>query len=206
MVPTKELAEQVSGTLRTLLVYCEQEVSICNATAGSASHLQKYVPPRDRTAGMPSHPDLPYRHLLSEQPDIVISTPSRALALGQSKSLSLGSIDSLVIDEADLILSYGHDDDVRQLFKGSYFPKVHQSFLMSATMTDDVEMLKGLTLRNPVSRSSIYPWIPVSYRISGHSKAGGRRRRSSTVDAIRCSLLRSRQVPTHLRDPQTQAD
>ncbi|KAH6916037.1 ATP-dependent RNA helicase dbp9 [Coprinopsis sp. MPI-PUGE-AT-0042] len=129
LVPTKELAEQVSGTLRTLLVYCDQEVSICNATAGSASHLQKL--------------------LLSEQPDIVISTPSRALALVQSKSLSLGSIDSLVIDEADLILSYGHDDDARQLFKGSYFPKVHQSFLMSATMTDDVEMLKGLTLRNP---------------------------------------------------------
>jgi ATP-dependent RNA helicase DDX56/DBP9 len=65
--------------------------------------------------------------------------------------LSLSSLESLVIDEADLILSYGHDEDVRQIFSGAFFPKVYQSFLMSATMTEDVEMLKGLTLRNPVS-------------------------------------------------------
>lgn len=67
------------------------------------------------------------------------------------QTLFLSAIDSLVIDEADLILSYGHDNDVRQIFNGGYLSKVHQSFLMSATMTEDVEMLKGLTLRNPVS-------------------------------------------------------
>ena len=59
-------------------------------------------------------------------------------------------MESLVIDEADLILSYGHDEDVRQIFGGGYLPKVFQSFLMSATMTEDVEALKGLALRSPV--------------------------------------------------------
>jgi ATP-dependent RNA helicase DDX56/DBP9 len=105
--------------------------------------------------------------LLSDLPDIVIATPSRALGLLQSKvhvsvtfyrasltfqrqALSLTSMDSLVIDEADLILSYGHDNDIRQIFSGGFLPKVFQSFLMSATMTEDVEMLKGLALRNPV--------------------------------------------------------
>ena len=88
--------------------------------------------------------------LLSDKPDIVIATPSRALAVLQSKILSLSLLESLVIDEADLILSYGHDEDVRQIFSGGYFPKVYQSFLMSATMTEDVELLKGLALRNPV--------------------------------------------------------
>ena len=71
-----------------------------------------------------------------------------------SQTLFLSAIDSLVIDEADLILSYGHDNDVRQIFSGGYLSKVHQSFLMSATMTEDVEMLKGLTLRNPVSMTA----------------------------------------------------
>lgn len=80
----------------------------------------------------------------------MIATPSRALAFLQSKALSLSALDSLVIDEADLILSYGHDEDVRGIFNGGYLPKVYQSFLMSATMTEDVEMLKGLALRNPV--------------------------------------------------------
>jgi DEAD/DEAH box helicase len=137
----------------------------------------------------------------------VISTPSRALALAQSKSLSLGSIDSLVIDEADLILSYGHDEDVRQLLKGSYLPKVHQSFLMSATMTDDVEMLKGLTLRNPVRDvGAPFPRARLTPAFLGDTKTRGRRRRGPSTHAIRCSLLGSRQIPSHLCDSQAQAD
>ncbi|KAF8213827.1 ATP-dependent RNA helicase dbp9 [Mycena galopus ATCC 62051] len=129
LVPTRELSEQVSAYLKGLLAYCEDEVAISNVAAGTTTHLQ--------------------RTLLSDKPDIVIATPSRALSLMQSKALIVSSLESLVIDEADLILSYGHDEDVRQIFSGAFLPKVYQSFLMSATMTEDVEMLKGLTLRNP---------------------------------------------------------
>ena len=76
------------------------------------------------------------------------------LTLIHLKTLSLSHLESLVIDEADLILSYGHDEDIRAIFAGNFLPKVYQSFLMSATMTDDVETLKGLALRNPVR---LYP-------------------------------------------------
>lgn len=65
--------------------------------------------------------------------------------------MSLALLETLVIDEADLILSYGHDEDIRQIFNGAHLPNIYQSFLMSATMTEDVNMLKGLALRNPVS-------------------------------------------------------
>ena len=58
-----------------------------------------------------------------------------------------------MIDEADLILSYGHDEAVKAIFSGGFMPKVVQAFLMSATMTKDVETLKGLVMRNPVSAS-----------------------------------------------------
>ncbi|KAF8661358.1 hypothetical protein AX16_001453 [Volvariella volvacea WC 439] len=129
LVPTRELAEQVHTYLRKLIVYCDKEVLIVNLSSGTPNHLQ--------------------RVLLADKPDIVIATPSRALLLLKAKSLVLTSLESLVIDEADLILSYGHDDDVRQIFNGSFLPKVFQSFLMSATMTEDVEMLKGIVLRNP---------------------------------------------------------
>ncbi|THH20440.1 hypothetical protein EUX98_g8583 [Antrodiella citrinella] len=130
LVPTRELSEQVSAHLRGLLTYCADEVSVCNVCSGTTNHLQ--------------------RTLLSDKPDLVIATPSRALVLLRSKALSLASLDTLVIDEADLILSYGHDEDVRHIFGDNYLPKVFQSFLMSATMTEDVEALKGLTLRSPV--------------------------------------------------------
>ncbi|KAF9480534.1 DEAD-domain-containing protein [Pholiota conissans] len=129
LVPTRELAEQVSKYLKSILVYCDKEITISNVTSGTTSHLQ--------------------RTLLSDKPDIVIATPSRAYNLLQSKILSVSFLESLVIDEADLILSYGHDEDVQQIFNGGFLPKVYQSFLMSATMTEDVELLKGLALRNP---------------------------------------------------------
>ncbi|KAF8920015.1 P-loop containing nucleoside triphosphate hydrolase protein [Mucidula mucida] len=118
LVPTRELAAQVHGTLRALTAYCP-DVSIANL---SSSPVQ------------------------SSTPSILISTPARLL-----QSLpALPHLESLVIDEADLILSYGHAADIRHIFSGAYLPHVFQTFLMSATMTEDVEMLKGLTLRNPV--------------------------------------------------------
>ncbi|KAF7770611.1 hypothetical protein Agabi119p4_6585 [Agaricus bisporus var. burnettii] len=129
LVPTRELAEQVTSFLKGATKYCDKDVVVINVASGTTAHLQ--------------------RLLLSDHPDVVVATPSRALALLQAKTLSLSALDTLVIDEADLILSYGHDHDIRQIFSGSYLPKVHQSFLMSATMTEDVEMLKGITLRNP---------------------------------------------------------
>ena len=80
----------------------------------------------------------------------MVATPARALNALQMKTISLGQLETLVIDEADLVLSYGHDDDVRALMDGAFLPKIYQSFLMSATMTKDVEKLKGLVLRSPV--------------------------------------------------------
>lgn len=129
LVPTRELSEQVSAYLRGLIAYCDNDIIITNVSSGTPIHLQ--------------------RTLLSDKPDIVIGTPSRSLTLLQSKTLCVTSLDSLVIDEADLILSYGHDEDIRQIFRGGFLPQVFQSFLMSATMTEDVELLKGLVLRNP---------------------------------------------------------
>lgn len=58
-----------------------------------------------------------------------------------------GSLDTLVIDEADLVLSFGYEQDLRKIL--SYLPKIYQSFLMSATFTKDIEDLKQLVLRKP---------------------------------------------------------
>ncbi|KAI6167477.1 P-loop containing nucleoside triphosphate hydrolase protein [Pisolithus thermaeus] len=129
LVPTRELSEQVLTCLRSITKYCDKEITLLNTASGFAAHLQ--------------------HTLLADKPDILIATPSRILGLLQSKAIDLSSLETLVIDEADLILSYGHDEDIRQIFGGAYLPKVYQSFLMSATMTEDVETLKGLTLRSP---------------------------------------------------------
>lgn len=43
LVPTRELAEQVSAYLRGLLVYCDTDVSISNVASGTTTHLQRSI-------------------------------------------------------------------------------------------------------------------------------------------------------------------
>ena len=77
-----------------------------------------------------------------------------SLTFSLVQTISLPSLSLLIIDEADLILSYGHSADVQRLLDPSqgYVPRVGvQGVLMSATMTNDVQALKGLALRSPVS-------------------------------------------------------
>ena len=51
-----------------------------------------------------------------EKPDIVVGTPSRILAHIQAGHLALKeTMEMLVIDEADLIFSFGYEDDVKTL-------------------------------------------------------------------------------------------
>ncbi|PWY97698.1 DEAD-domain-containing protein [Testicularia cyperi] len=131
LVPTRELAEQVFLHISAVNTYTRDDVKIANVARDSNDKVQKL--------------------LLSEKPDIVIATPSKALAYLQNGALDLrNSLESLAIDEADLILSYGHDANTRSLLSGNFLPSHFQTFLMSATMTQDVDKLKGLLLRNPV--------------------------------------------------------
>jgi ATP-dependent RNA helicase DDX56/DBP9 len=99
------------------------------------------------------------RVLLNDRPDIVISTPSRLLSLLQAKSVDLSQLAFLTIDEADLLLSYGHKDDLTRIMDpaSGWVPRLGvQGCLVSATLSEDVEGVKGLVLRNPVSRSDVF--------------------------------------------------
>lgn len=43
LVPTRELAAQVTAHMGALLAYCAREVAVVNAAAGDTAHLQTYV-------------------------------------------------------------------------------------------------------------------------------------------------------------------
>jgi ATP-dependent RNA helicase DDX56/DBP9 len=61
----------------------------------------------------------------------------------------------VAIDEADLLLSYGLKEDLEQIFEptNNFVPSSGiQGCLMSATLSEDVEGVKGLILRNPVRK------------------------------------------------------
>ncbi len=56
--------------------------------------------------------------MLVDQPDIIVATPVRALLHMKSENLSLkNSLEMLVIDEADLMLSSGYEEEVKEVLK-----------------------------------------------------------------------------------------
>lgn len=60
------------------------------------------------------------------------------------------SLKFLVIDEADLMFSFGYEQDIHQVLESAVPSLGCQSFLISATLNPDVGSLKKLILRNPV--------------------------------------------------------
>ena len=76
-----------------------------------------------------SFPALPSRPLLMEKPDIVVGTPSRVLGHLVARNLTLrDSLEMVVIDEADLVFSFGYETDVKALltYVACVEPKLRQ--------------------------------------------------------------------------------
>lgn len=128
LVPTRELAQQVSKVVASFSAYCTKEIRTVNLTQKISDTVQ--------------------RSILAELPDIIVATPSRICLNLDTSALSLDNLTHLVIDEADLVLSYGYEEDLHSLAKA--VPKGVQKILMSATLSAEVETLKGLFCRNPI--------------------------------------------------------
>ncbi|KAM6431995.1 putative ATP-dependent RNA helicase DDX56 [Liasis olivaceus] len=145
LVPTKELARQALQMLRRLAAYCARDVRAVDLAG-----------PEDLAAQRP---------LLMEKPDVVIGTPSRVLAHLQMQSLRLqDSLEILVMDEADLLFSFGFEEDLKNLL--CHLPKIYQTFIMSATFSEDVQALKELVLHNPVTLRLQEAPLPDSSQLS----------------------------------------
>ncbi|PVH94887.1 DEAD-domain-containing protein [Periconia macrospinosa] len=128
LVPTKELAGQVTKLAQSLASYCGQDVRIQNLAGKESDVVQKAK--------------------LAEFPDIVVATPARAAANMNNGALSLKSLAHLVVDEGDLVMGYGFKEDLDYISQN--MPKGVQIFLMSATLSTDLDAVKGLFCRDPV--------------------------------------------------------
>ena len=58
-------------------------------------------------------------------------------------------VDVLVLDEADLLFGFGHESVLRELIQ--HLPGHQQTMLMSATLTENVEIIKKLTMKRHVT-------------------------------------------------------
>ncbi len=81
--------------------------------------------------------------------DIIVATPGRLLDLMKRKAADLSEVGTLVLDEADEMLSMGFHDDLEAILSGLTSP--HRTLLFSATMGKEVERIALQYLNEPTT-------------------------------------------------------
>lgn len=125
--PTRELAFQVERNVKELARYLD--INICLLLGGMPYNKQL----RD----------------LDNWPDIVVATPGRLLDHLQQKKLSLRSVDTFILDEADRMLDMGFLPDIRRLI-GYLGDRDRQTLMFSATFPDQIAGLASRLMKEPV--------------------------------------------------------
>lgn len=146
LVPTRELANQVSDEMEKLSKYTgHQSVPIY----GGAS-IEKQI------------------KMLDSGADIIAGTPGRVKDMINRGVLNLTKISIIVMDEADRMLDMGFIEDIEEIL--SAMPKEKQTLLFSATMPEDIKRLAYDYMNKPkeisVSRDEVVLDLTKQYYIS----------------------------------------
>jgi len=134
LVPTRELATQVSEVLRDLARPLAQSIKVGTLFGGVSINPQLMS--------------------LRSGADVLVATPGRLLDVVNHNALHLGQVQQLVLDEADRLLDLGFADELQRLM--ALLPAQRQTLLFSATFEPAVQGLAEALLREPV-RISIAP-------------------------------------------------
>ena len=139
--PTRELAIQIEENFKTYSTFTNLRTTVI--FGGTSIEPQKDV--------------------LKKGVDILIATPGRLLDLHKQDALNLDYIETLVLDEADLMLDMGFIDDIKKVER--LCPEDKQILLFSATMPYKVEQLANTILNTP-ERIEVTPTSSAAKNVS----------------------------------------
>ncbi|WP_259270044.1 DEAD/DEAH box helicase [Aeromonas sp. BIGb0405] len=126
LVPTRELASQVSAALQGgAEALGLRLLTLCGGVAQEQQQAE-----------------------LALGPQLLVATPGRLRDLLAQRLLGLSSLQCLVLDEADRLLEMGFWPDIQWLLNA--MPAERQNLLFSATLPTELESLASGLLREPV--------------------------------------------------------
>ncbi|WP_456462131.1 DEAD/DEAH box helicase [Lutibacter sp.] len=125
--PTRELAIQIEDSFKTYGKYTNLRATVLYG--GTSIEPQKDI--------------------LKKGVDILIATPGRLLDLHKQDCVNLDYVETLVLDEADLMLDMGFINDVKKIER--LCPQKKQLLLFSATMPTKIIELSNTILKNPTT-------------------------------------------------------
>ncbi len=145
MVPTRELAKQISGVVDTIAI--KTKVSCLGLYGGVNQDGQI--------------------RSLEKQLDVLVATPGRMFDLISQGYLDLSNVEIFVIDEADLMLDLGFNKDIKDVLR--FLPRKRQTLFFTATINKKIKALAYDVVRNAI-RIHVSPKNPVSKNVH-HSVA-----------------------------------
>ena len=125
LVPTRELASQVSDNLRSY----GRHLPVCTAVIFGGTNIRPQI------------------RAMSRGVDVLVATPGRLLDLISQGHVQLHVIETFILDEADRMLDMGFLPDVKRII--TKLPAKRQTLLFSATMPKSISKLAANLLNNP---------------------------------------------------------
>lgn len=126
LAPTRELAIQIAEEFTKLLKY-KQNIKVLPVYGGQPIERQL----RALRSGV----------------QVIIGTPGRVMDHLDRKTLSLNSVHTIILDEADQMLDMGFRDDIEYIIKKT--PQGRQTILFSATMPKPIIQISKKYQKNP---------------------------------------------------------
>lgn len=126
IVPTRELCIQVGDAL-TAFTSRMPGFQVCIAYGGSSIALQARA--------------------LSKKPAILVATPGRLIDLISRGDANISTIQRLVLDEGDELLTPGFLEDIQKI--RGFLPQTHTTWMVSATLPDTIKGEVFSLLKNP---------------------------------------------------------
>ena len=126
LCPTRELCLQIAGDLTELSEYVD-DIKILPVYGGSSIESQI----RSLKRGV----------------QIIVATPGRLIDLINRKTVSLETVHTVVLDEADEMLNMGFSEDIDEIL--SYVPENRSMLLFSATMPQEIGKITRKYMKDP---------------------------------------------------------
>ena len=146
IAPTRELVQQIKKQLFKFTKYIEEKIFVEGVYGGERIERQM------KALRRPTH--------------IVVATPGRLLDLIERKAVNISAVKTLILDEADEMLSMGFQEDLNKILK--YNTAERNTWLFSATMRSEIKQIVKTYMSPEVIRIEINKFSKVNENISHH--------------------------------------
>ncbi|MEP5340918.1 MAG: DEAD/DEAH box helicase [Algibacter sp.] len=132
LCPTRELAQQVA---KQLFKFTKYSTKIFTEAVYGGAHIDRQI------------------SSLRRPTQIVVATPGRLIDLVKRKAVNLNTVKTVVLDEADEMLSMGFKKELDEIL--SFLPAVENKWLFSATVPHGIQEIISKHLANDAKRIEV---------------------------------------------------